>query len=150
MKRKPIRIDWDALEAAFESRGEDLPYYLDLVTGHVALEGQGERDEDEDEEDGEAGADPLRLYVEPPDREEELGWMRGFLDRDGVLDDALRARLAGALASDDPFAAFRNVLRDEPDARDRWFAFKSDRIHESIQEWLERNGVPVAGDPPWV
>ena len=42
MKRKPIQIDWDELETAFENRNEDLTYYLDLVTGQVILEGEGE------------------------------------------------------------------------------------------------------------
>ena len=35
MKRKPIKIDWDELESAFDSKQEDLIYYLDLVTGHM-------------------------------------------------------------------------------------------------------------------
>jgi hypothetical protein len=42
MKRKPIKIDWDELESAFDSKQEDLIYYLDLVTGQVILEGEGE------------------------------------------------------------------------------------------------------------
>jgi len=146
MKRKPLRIDWDALEAAFEGRGEDLPYYLDLVTGHVVLEGQGERD---DEDDGEGDADPLRLYVEPPGRDDEEAWMCAFLEGDGALEAGLRTRLVEALDSDDPPAAFRNVLREEPEARDRWFAYKSDRLHASIEDWLESHGVPVADEPPW-
>jgi hypothetical protein len=29
MKRKPLHIDWDELETAFENRSEDLVYYLD-------------------------------------------------------------------------------------------------------------------------
>lgn len=35
MKHKPLQIDWDELEAAFENRNEDLTYYVDLVTGQV-------------------------------------------------------------------------------------------------------------------
>ena len=38
MKHKPLQIDWDELETAFENRNEDLTYYLDLVTGQVILE----------------------------------------------------------------------------------------------------------------
>ena len=37
---KPLKIDWDALEEAFNSQSEELIYYLDLVTGHVVLEGR--------------------------------------------------------------------------------------------------------------
>ena len=39
MKRKPIRVNWDDLEAAFDNPNEELAYYLDLVNGHVVLEG---------------------------------------------------------------------------------------------------------------
>ena len=37
MKRKPLHIDWDELESAFENRNEDLSYYLDLITGKVFM-----------------------------------------------------------------------------------------------------------------
>ena len=38
MMRKPIKIDWEELESAFQTRREELVYYLDLVTGEVVLE----------------------------------------------------------------------------------------------------------------
>jgi hypothetical protein len=37
MKGKPIKIDWDELESAFNNRNDELIYYLDLVTGQVIL-----------------------------------------------------------------------------------------------------------------
>ena len=55
MKRKPIRVDWEELEAAFDSGNEELVYYLDSVTGHVLLEGAGRQ--------GSLVAGPLRLGV---------------------------------------------------------------------------------------
>ena len=42
MQRKPIKVDWDALEEAFDSRDPEVAYYLDRITGHVVLDGEGE------------------------------------------------------------------------------------------------------------
>ena len=44
MKNKPIRIDWEELESAFDSGNEEILYYLDLITGQVKLEGEGDTD----------------------------------------------------------------------------------------------------------
>jgi len=49
MKRKPIKIDWEELEDAFNSPPEEISSYLDGISGHVALEGEGEEDDLEDE-----------------------------------------------------------------------------------------------------
>ena len=73
MKNKKLRINWDDLEAAFDNRNEELVYYLDLVEGHVILEGEGEEgdfDEDEEHFDASPSASPrvndgTRLYVDP-------------------------------------------------------------------------------------
>ena len=48
MKRKPIRIDWEALEDAFNNRDEELVYHLDRITGRVELEGEGEEGDDDE------------------------------------------------------------------------------------------------------
>ncbi len=154
MKRKPIKVDWDELESAFENKREDLVYYLDLVTGQVVLDGEGEEDDFEDDEDdieeGDAGArsKSTRLYIEPPTADEELAWMEDFVDQDGTLAPPERDALNAALESGDP-DTFRDALRTQAEARARWFLFRSDRLHESIDAWLDANNVHSTDNPPW-
>ncbi len=70
MKRKPIRIDWEELEDAFNSPPEEITSYLDGISGHVILEGEGEEDDLEDENPASASPrnDPTRISIRPPAR----------------------------------------------------------------------------------
>src|SRR5512134_1509914 len=98
MKRKPIKIDWDEIEAAFDNKREDLVYYLDLVTGQVVLEGEGEEAafeddddllEEETREDGSARDRTTRLYIVPPGEDEEIDWMESFVEEAVDLEPAI-------------------------------------------------------------
>ena len=86
MKHKPIRVDWDELEVAFNNRNEEIVYYLDLVTGHVVLEGEGEEDDFDDADEFHrpstppSGAESTRGYIRPVDHTRKLEWMGGFLE----------------------------------------------------------------------
>ncbi len=158
MKRKQLKINWDELESAFDNRREDLIYYLDLVTGQVVLEGEGEEAEFEDdkdlmEEEGEGDSlvrdGTTRLYIEPPGEDEELGWMEDFVEEAEDLDPALRDRLLRVLDESNALDAFREALRTHPAERDRWFSYRAERVHERIDAWLDANRVHAAEQPPW-
>lgn len=157
MKRKPIKIHWDELESAFDNRQEDLVYYLDLVTGQVILDGEGEEDADEREEIPEEAPDEsangrnetTRLYVEPPGPDDELAWMQDFASEIAPEDPALATELDRTLDADDPHESFRELLRHHLAHRDRWFGFRSDRQHETIDAWLDAHHVQVTEPPPW-
>jgi uncharacterized protein UPF0158 len=158
MKRKPIKVDWDELESAFDNRREDLVYYLDLVTGQVVLEGEGEEgafanDEDliEDGQDGEIQVreETTRLYVDPPNVEDEIDWMEDFADRPDSAPPAVLEALRAALDADDAAEAFREVLRHHAEERDRWFLYRSERLHEVMDAWIDANQVHCADPPPW-
>ena len=160
MKRKPIKINWDEIEAAFDNKREDLVYYLDLVTGQVVLEGEGEEadfegDGDLVDDNGKENGPPreatTRRYIEPPDEDEETGWMESFLAEADDLDPALFAKLTEALDSPGPLNAFRDALRAEAEAeaRDRWFLYRTERLHETVDAWLDANNVHAAEPPPW-
>ena len=102
---QPIKIDWEELESAFDNKREDLVYYVDLVTGQVILEGEGEEalegDGGEDiKEAPSRRAVSTRLYVEPHDPDLEGDWMADFVDETSDLDVAVLARLR--IAIDDP------------------------------------------------
>src|SRR6185436_12559561 len=106
------------------------------------------------EDDLENGAvahrnETTRLYIEPPDLDQEIAWMEDFVDgwegADGPVIDKLRT----AIDEDDPTEAFREVLRQFPEDRDRWFLYRSVCIHDLIEAWLEANEVRSTEPPPW-
>ena len=156
MRHKPIKIDWEELESAFDNKREDLVYFIDLVTGQVILEGEGEDaidDEDEVGEDVEGAASgrgvSTRLYVEAHDPDVEADWMADFVTEAHDLDAAVIEQLRIALDDADPLETIREVLRNHATERDRWFLFRSGRIHDAIDTWLEENGVRSTEPPPW-
>ncbi len=158
MKRKPIKIDWDEIETAFDNKREDLVYYLDLVTGQVVLEGEGEEADfeggddlvdDNGKENGPPREATTRLYIEPPDEVEEADWMESFLAEADELDPELLAKLTLALDSPGPLNAFRDALRADAEVRDRWFLYRTERLHQTVDAWLDANNVHVSEPPPW-
>jgi hypothetical protein len=157
MKRKSIKVDWGELETAFNNRNEEIVYYLDRVTGQVVLEGEGEdlfEDDDELLDDVSASDGPLRndttrLYIEPPDADEELSWLHEFLREAEDLDPGIRERLEETEDDDDSDDAARHVLRDHPEIRQRWFAYRTERMHEAMEAWLDANEVRSTEPPPW-
>jgi hypothetical protein len=163
MKHKPIKIDWDALEEAFNNPQEELLFYLDRVTGHVVLEGEGEEDDlDQDDEDFEGGhpnppppvpvplrSDSTRIYVDPPDSMQKVEWMKGFTADGRGQDPQVIARLATAVESDDPVNDLTEILNEHPEVRDAWYVYRAERVHEMIDDWLEENDVVPVDPPPW-
>lgn len=156
MKRKPIKVDWDALDEAFNDQNEELAHYLDLVTGHVALD--GEDDVEDDEEDYEHAAveptspprdDATRLYVHPPDTETKIGWLEEFLAAQRDLEPGVVLLLEEALRSDDPAEQVAAALSERPEERERWYRYRSDRIHDLIDRWLAEHEVALVEGPPW-
>jgi Uncharacterised protein family (UPF0158) len=155
MKRKPILIDWDELETAFENRNEDLTYYLDLVTGQVILEGEGEdlRFDDDALDNGVEvevpdRREPTRLYVESFTPDDELDWMDEFIEGDEGISAELKDKL-GDLVAQAQGEAFKDELRQNAELRDRWFLFRSERLHEVVDAWLDANNVNPSTRPPW-
>jgi hypothetical protein len=155
MKHKPLQIDWDELEAAFENRNEDLTYYVDLVTGQVILEGEGEDahfDEDAEMDDAvpeeaQPRDETTRLYVVSFTDDDEIDWMDEFIEGD-AMDPELKETLADLVAMGPP-QKFKDELRQHADVRARWFAFRSERLHEVMDAWMESNKISPATPPPW-
>ncbi|HEX6851737.1 MAG TPA: UPF0158 family protein [Candidatus Polarisedimenticolaceae bacterium] len=156
MKRKPLHIDWDELEAAFENRSEDLVHYLDLVTGEVVLEGQGEEApaDDDDAREDEAAMRPAvmrpdntRLYVVPFSDDDELGWAEAFVELPDLAAD-VREKLSAVLDGESA-VAFRDALRSEDETRESWFRYRSDCLHQAIDAWLAEHQVNPVKPPPW-
>ena len=161
MKHKPIRLDWDELEVAFTNHDEEIVYYLDLVTGKVYIEGEGEDDDFGDDEEFSANMvvatkrpvardDSLRAYVRPMTTEIKLEWMERFLaEKDNGLDQETCAKLKEAFESEDSAEALGAFLRGADEARDVWYLYRSDRLHEFMQAWLDEHGITPIDPPPW-
>jgi hypothetical protein len=156
MKRKPIRINWDDLEAAFDNPNQEIVYYLDVIEGRVFLEGEDDPYEDDDESYGNVAApagttprDDTRLRIDPLDPGTKVGWMESFLERDDDLDPEFVRRTREALKSDDPTQEIVAALAESPETKDRWYRFRSDRLHERIDRWLADHGLAVTDPPPW-
>jgi hypothetical protein len=149
MKRKPIRVDWEELEAAFDSGNEELVYYLDSVTGHVLLEGEGEEDEFDDSADAPQRDDVTHVYIAPLTTAQKIDWVKRFLDESADLDPEFSSALKEALAVDNAKEAITEVLHRHPEGSDRWYLFRLDRLREVIEEWLDANEIAVVDPPPW-
>jgi hypothetical protein len=149
MKRE--EIDREALIAAVETELPDVEQFLDLRTGQVlTIVGSIHDDETKWEALDEIAHDnrllALRVRAEPdcyeliPSIQPEAGfrWMQEFAA--SVPDKRLRGRLQKVLRDcvDDCFQAFRRALTRAPEEeRERWFAFRDEKIAEFIDGWLE-------------
>jgi hypothetical protein len=149
MKRKPIRVDWEELESAFDSGNEELVYYLDSVTGHVLLEGEGEEDDFDDDGGAPRPDDITHVHIAPLTTAQKIDWVRRFLDESVDLDPEFSASLKEALAADNAKEAITEVLHQYPEGSDRWYLYRVDRLREVIEDWLEANGVATVDQPPW-
>lgn len=158
MKHKAIKLDWDELEDAFNNLNDELVYYLDLVTGRVHLEGEGEDDHGGDEDDDysvgaanavEPPADGTRAYVEPPTTKLKVGWIQDFMKQESDLSPELVQKVTDGLTADDPADAIRTALNQHPEDRDRWYLYRSDRIRQLIESWIEKQGIRPTEPPPW-
>ena len=156
MKHTPIRVDWDELEGAFSNQNDELVYYLDLVTGHIGLDGEGEEADFDDEEAHLVRSAPppvrddgTRAMVEPMTTDQKLGWMKSFLDTAEDLDEESVSALRDGMSADNPAETLGQVLRERAEARDRWYLYRAERLHEVIENWLTRHGVTPVDPPPW-
>jgi hypothetical protein len=148
---KGKEIDREALIAAVETELPDVEHFLDLRTGEILIVVGGIDGADADTgELDEVARDnrelARRVRAEPdcfepvPAIEPEAGfrWMQEFAST--VADDRLRSKLQKVLreCEDQCFKAFRQALRRAPEQeRERWFAFRNEKISEFIDAWLD-------------
>ena len=147
MKRE--EIDREALIAAVETELPRVEHYLDLRTGEVlTIVGRiedaetGELDEvarDNRELARRVRSDPLCYEVVPAIAPEAaFRWMQEFAAT--IADQHLSRKLEDVLreCTDKCFEAFRQTLGSAPQQeRERWFAFRNEKIAEFIDAWLE-------------
>jgi hypothetical protein len=58
-----------------------------------------------------------------------------------VEDPSFQARLSSSIHGRGAFSRFKDTLLDEPSERQRWFAFKDERVRERVLDWLDEEGI---------
>jgi hypothetical protein len=145
-----VPVNWDDLEVALTTNPGEWSSYLDLRTGEVHLRATyGWADDVEGLSDTEidAGLEAGQLVrVEALGSSVEYGWMVAFTET--VSSRRLRERLDIALGGRGPFRRFKNVLGDAPAERERWFAFRDERLRQAARDWLAEEGIEPTTTPP--
>jgi len=116
-------VDWEALEDAFENNAPEVHSYLHLGTGEVLRVVDGIADP---QMHSRIAADAAYVRVEPVSSREQYRWMERFIQ---MLDPGdLRDELVLAIDGRGAFRRFKDVLMVNATERERWFAFRSERL----------------------
>jgi hypothetical protein len=136
-----MKIDWEGLIVAFESRSHQITHFFDRETGEVeqVLERDAARHA--------AMSSDARFVALPRDSgERSRGDLEQFLAH--CDDPDCRRELAAALSSEEHgAAAFREVLRKFPKQEAHFFQFKERQAFERARAFLTELGYSV-GRPP--
>ncbi len=140
------KVDWAAMEAAFEHNAPQSSSYLDLHNGRV-VNIVDSRVEDYEQRDA-IRREPSRFVrLTPASSREQYRWMERFVT--SVEDGALRDRLILAIDGKGAFRRFKDVLLSYPVDRDRWFEYRSTLLRIYISEWLDARDMTLGEAPPW-
>jgi len=143
-----VPVDWEALEDAFENNAPEVHSYLHLGTGEVLRVVDGIADP---QMHSRIAADAAYVRVEPVSSREQYRWMERFIQ---MLDPGdLRDELVLAIDGRGAFRRFKDVLMVNATERERWFAFRSERLRVFMEAWLEAHALravprPVANAAP--
>jgi hypothetical protein len=137
-----VAVDWEALEDAFENNAPEVHSYLHLSTGEVLRVVDGIADP---QMHSRIAADPSYVRVEPVSSREQYRWMERFIQ---MLDPSdLRDELTLAIDGRGAFRRFKDVLMVNAPERERWFAFRSERLRVFMEAWLEAHALKAVPRP---
>ncbi len=135
-KTTDVPIDWEALEDAFENNAPEVHSYLHISTGEVLRVVDGIADP---EMHTRIASDSNYMRVDPVSSREQYRWMERFIPM--VDDTELRNRLAQAIDGKGAFRRFKDVLMAHGPERERWFAFRSERLRVFMEAWLTAHAL---------
>jgi len=141
---KGVPIAWEALEDAFENNAPEVHSYLQLSTGEVIRVVDGIADP---AMHARIAADASYLRIDPVSSREQYRWMERFIAT--VEESDLRQKLIGAIDGKGAFRRFKDVLMSFPVDRERWFAFRSERLRTCMEAWLNAHGIQAVERPEW-
>jgi hypothetical protein len=137
---RDVPIDWEALEDAFENNAPEVHSYLHLGSGEVLRVVDGIADP---EMHARIASDNSYLRIEPVSSREQYRWMERFIPM--VEEPGLRDQLTQAIDGKGAFRRFKDVLMGFASERERWFAFRSERLRVFMEAWLTAHALkPVA------
>ncbi len=139
-----VPVDWEALEDAFENNAPEVHSYLRLSDGEVLRVVDGIADP---EMHSRIASDPAYLRIDPVSSREQYRWMERYIPM--VEDPPLRDRLTAAIDGKGAFRRFKDVLMGYGPERERWFAFRSERLRVFMEAWLTAHALHAVPRPAW-
>lgn len=139
---REVPIDWEALEDAFENNAPEVHSYLHVKTGEVLRVVDGIADP---EMHSRIALDPDYMRVDPVSSREQYRWMERFIPMVG--DAEIQKRLSSAIDGKGAFRRFKDVLMSYAAERERWFAFRSERLRVFMEAWLSAHGLKPVPRP---
>jgi hypothetical protein len=139
---RSVPVDWEALEDAFENNAPEVHSYLHLQTGEVLRIVDGVADP---QMHARIAADPNYLRIDPVSSREQYRWMERYIPM--VEDVELRAKLAVSIDGKGAFRRFKDVLMSYGTERERWFAFRSERLRIFMEAWLNAHALRAVPRP---
>jgi hypothetical protein len=139
-----VPVAWEALEDAFENNAPEVHSYLHFDTGEVIRIVDGVADPAMHTR---IMNDNRYLRIEPVSSREQYRWMERFIAT--VEDQELRRQLNVAIDGKGAFRRFKDALMSHPVDRERWFAFRSERLRACMESWLAAHGIRSIERPKW-
>ncbi|MBV9946974.1 MAG: hypothetical protein JOZ69_09010 [Myxococcales bacterium] len=141
---RDVPVDWEALEDAFENNAPEVHSYLHLTTGEVLRVVDGVADP---QMHVRIASDGNYLRVDPVSSREQYRWMERFIPM--VENGELRSKLTQAIDGKGAFRRFKDVLMTYGPERERWFAFRSERLRTFMEAWLAAHAIKPIPRPAW-
>jgi hypothetical protein len=139
-----VPVAWEALEDGFENNAPEVHSYLHFDTGEVIRIVDGVADPAMHTR---IMNDSRYLRIDPVSSREQYRWMERFIAT--VEDEDLRRRLNIAIDGKGAFRRFKDALMSHPVDRERWFAFRSERLRACMEAWLLAHGIKAVERPTW-
>ena len=141
---RDVPVDWEALEDAFENNAPEVHSYLHLTTGEVLRVVDGVADP---QMHVRIASDGNYLRIDPVSSREQYRWMERFIPM--VENSELRGKLTQAIDGKGAFRRFKDVLMAYGPERERWFAFRSERLRTFMEAWLTAHAIKPIERPAW-
>jgi hypothetical protein len=141
---RDVPVDWEALEDAFENNAPEVHSYLHLTTGEVLRVVDGVADP---QMHVRIASDGNYLRIDPVSSREQYRWMERFIPMVDEVD--LRGKLGQAIDGKGAFRRFKDVLMSYATERERWFAFRSERLRTFMEAWLAAHAIKAVPRPAW-
>ncbi len=143
-EKRSVPISWESLEDAFENNAHEVHSYLHLETGEVIRIVDGVADPGMHQR---VMRDAIYLRIDPVSSREQYRWMERFITT--VDESELRHALTSAIDGKGAFRRFKDVLMSFPVDRERWFAFRSERLRACMEAWLSAHDIVPQERPVW-